>query len=109
MAQSGYTTIQSYHSPTPGDVPSAVNLADGEIAINTYDRKMFTKHPTGVVVQLGGGASGGGTDQVFYENDTNVTSNYTITTGRNAMSAGPITVDSGVVVTVPSGSVYTIV
>jgi hypothetical protein len=38
-----------------------------------------------------------------------VTQNYTITTNYNAMSAGPITINSGVVVTVPSGSVWTIV
>ena len=46
---------------------------------------------------------------VFYENDTNVSSNYTITSGKNAMSAGPITIDSGVTVTVPSGSAWTVV
>jgi len=51
------------------------------------------------------GASGG----VFYENNTNVTSDYTITSGKNAMSAGPITIDSGVTVTVPSGSTWTVV
>lgn len=45
----------------------------------------------------------------FYENDTNVASNVTITAGRNAMSAGPITINSGVTVTVPSGSTWTIV
>lgn len=45
----------------------------------------------------------------FYENDINVASNVTITTGRNAMSAGPITINNGVVVTVPSGSTWTIV
>ena len=56
-----------------------------------------------------GGASGGGGNPFVYENDTNVTANYTITTGKNAMSAGPITIDSGFTVTVPSGSVYTIV
>jgi hypothetical protein len=58
---------------------------------------------------VGGGATGGGSDDVFYENGQNVTANYTITSGKNAMSAGPITVDSGVTVTVPSGSVWTIV
>jgi hypothetical protein len=52
---------------------------------------------------------GGGPDKLFYENDVIMTTNYTITTGRNAMSAGPITVNSGVVLTVPSGSTYTIV
>lgn len=57
----------------------------------------------------GYGASGGGTDQVFYENGQRVTANYTITSGNNAMSAGPITIDDGVVVTIPSGSTWTIV
>lgn len=55
------------------------------------------------------GAVGGGTDHVFYENDILITSNYTITTNKNAMTAGPVTVQSGVVVTVPTGSVWTIV
>ena len=52
----------------------------------------------------GGGASGGGTDKVFYENDQVITTNYTVTAGKNAMSTGAITVNSGVTVTVPSGS-----
>ena len=56
-----------------------------------------------------GGASGGGSDEVFYENDQNVTSNYTITNGKNAMSAGPITVNSGVTVTVGDGETWTVV
>ena len=60
--------------------------------------------PTG-----GGGAVGGGTDEVFYENDITVTSDYTITTGKNAMSAGPITIADGVAVTIPPGSTWSIV
>jgi hypothetical protein len=57
----------------------------------------------------GGGATGGGTDDVFYENSQTVTTSYTLTAGKNAMSAGPITIDSGVTVTVPSGASYVIV
>jgi len=53
---------------------------------------------------LGGGATGGGSDTVFVENSDDVTTNYSITSGKNAMSVGPITVESGVVVTIPSGS-----
>lgn len=56
-----------------------------------------------------GGATGAGGDQIFWENNQNVTTNYTITTNKNAMSAGPITVNSGVIVTIPSGSVWTVV
>ena len=53
---------------------------------------------------VGGGATGGGTDEIFVENGQNVTTNYTIPSTRNAMSTGPITVDSGVTVTISSGS-----
>lgn len=58
---------------------------------------------------IGGGATGGGSDQVFYENGQNVTVDYTLTTNKNAMSAGPITIDAGITVTVPSGSNWSIV
>jgi len=56
-----------------------------------------------------GGAGGAGGDSVFYENDTSVTTSYSITSGKNAMSAGPITINNGAVVTVPTGSVWTVV
>ncbi len=56
-----------------------------------------------------GGAGGAGGDSVFYENDTNVTTSYSITSGKNAMSAGPITINNGAVVTIPNGSVWTVV
>lgn len=46
---------------------------------------------------------------VFFENDQVVASNYSVTNGKNAMSAGPITVNVGVTVTVPSGSTWSIV
>ena len=57
----------------------------------------------------GGGAVGTGTDKVFYENDIGVSQSYTITTGKNAMSAGPITLAANVVVTIPNGSVWSVV
>jgi hypothetical protein len=57
----------------------------------------------------GAGATGGAGNAAFYENDITITADYTITTGKNAMSAGAITVNSGVTVTVPSGSTWSIV
>ena len=44
-----------------------------------------------------------------YENAQSITSNYTVTNGKNAMSAGPIEIASGVTVTIGSGETYTIV
>ena len=58
---------------------------------------------------LGGGAKGGGSDEIFYENGQSVTSDYTITSNMNAVSAGPVTVDSGVTVTINSPSEWVIV
>jgi hypothetical protein len=58
---------------------------------------------------IGGGATGGGSDDVFYENGQTITTSYTLTASKNAMSAGPITIDGGVTVTIPSGASYVIV
>jgi hypothetical protein len=56
-----------------------------------------------------GGAQGGVGNPFVYENDITVTANYTLTSGKNGVSAGPITIDSGATVTVPDGSTWTIV
>ena len=49
---------------------------------------------------IGGGASAGG---AIYENTLTISSNYTLTSSTNGLSVGPITIASGVAVTVPSG------
>lgn len=48
-------------------------------------------------------------NDIFWENAQTVSANYTISTGKNAGTFGPVTVNSGVTVTVPSGSTWTIV
>ena len=53
---------------------------------------------------VSGGATGGGSDQVFVENAMIITTNYTLSSGKSASSVGAITINSGVAVTVPSGS-----
>ena len=58
---------------------------------------------------IGGGATGASGNSVFIENDQTVTGNYTLTTGKNAMTAGPVTINDGVTVTIPNGAVWTIV
>tara|TARA_R100001594_G_scaffold48757_3_gene81610 strand:- start:2240 stop:2749 length:510 start_codon:yes stop_codon:yes gene_type:complete len=55
------------------------------------------------------GATGAGSDKIFWENGQTVTQNYTITNNYNAMSAGPITINNGVTVTVGDGETWTIV
>ena len=58
---------------------------------------------------VGGGATGGGSDQIFVLNGQNITANYTIPSGSNASTAGAVTINTGVVVTVSTGSRWVIV
>ena len=100
-----------------GSDPSASDLVVGEVAVRTDEGNLFTKKDDGTVAEISGGgsggATGGGSDKVFFENAQTVTTNYTIgdTFGAacNAMAAGPITINSGVTVTINSGEVLTIV
>ena len=67
------------------------------------DGANLTNLPAGAPV---GGAS---TNTVFFENDKAVAVNYQVTSTKNAMSAGPLTINAGIAVTVPSGCSWTIV
>jgi len=58
---------------------------------------------------IGGGATGGGGDQVFVQNDQVVTENYTIPADKNAMTTGPIDINPGVVVTVSTGARWVVI
>ena len=79
---------------------AGINVSGGTI---TGDGSGLTGLPAGAPV---GGAS---TNTVFFENDNSVDVSYTISTDKNAMTAGPIAIKAGVTVTVPSGSFLTIV
>jgi hypothetical protein len=66
----------------------------------------YTRAETDALV---GGIQAGANADIFWENGQAVTADYTITSGKNAMSAGSITINSGVTVTIPSGSTWVIV
>ena len=87
-----------------GSSLNASNLSSGTIPDARFPSTLPAvsgANLTNVSATVAGGA--------VYENGQNITSNYTVTNGKNAMSAGPITIDSGVTVTVGSGETYTIV
>lgn len=102
------TVIKIKNSSTTGSVPATGDLVQGELAVNLVDRKIFSKKADGTVIELSGGARGTNSDDVFYENSQTVTADYTITSGKNAMCTGDITVNTGVTVTVPDGSRWVI-
>ncbi len=87
---------------------SASNLSSGTIPDARFPSTLPAVDGSNLT-GISAGATGGGSDEVFYENGQTVTTNYTITNGKNAMAAGPITINSGVTVTVGSGETLTIV
>lgn len=84
------TTVLANSSATQ---PSALSFSAGT-------KDVFVTYPAGRSVSGGEG---------YTENDATIDVSSTINTGRNAISAGPITVASGITVTIPSGSVWTVV
>jgi hypothetical protein len=114
-APGGSTTDQNYVGLKG---PTVLDLDDGS-EVN-YVLTLPTSYPDvagkAIISDLNGnlswgfagGASGGGNDQWAVEHDNTITTTYTIGTGKNVISAGPLTVNSGAVVTVPSGSTWVI-
>jgi len=108
MSSTGFLKIPvGTDAQQPGQ-SGAPTAAVGQFRYNS-DQNRFEGYKNTGWGELGGGAgaTGGGTDEVFFESDTNVTTNYTITSGKNAHTVSPV-VNSGVTVTVPSGSLLVI-
>ena len=96
---SGTTVIDNSRNVT-----NTVNVsASSSVTANTYYGD--GSNLTGVIAP----ADGGGSDKIFWLNDQTVTTSYSLSSNKNAMSAGPITIDSSATVTVPSGSSWVVV
>ena len=101
-----YAQVELYYNNTKRfETTNTGAVVSGILTATSFsgDGSSLSNLPAGAPV---GGAS---TNTVFFENDTAVAVNYQITTGKNAMSAGPIAINAGIAVTVPSGSSWTIV
>ena len=108
------------------DVKSDAAIAGSKLADDSITEVKLDIHaaPSGTDKVLGytsngmewvvssAGAGGGGTDKIFWENGQTVTTNYQIGdnfgAAANAMTAGPVTINSGVTVTIPSGEYWII-
>ena len=88
-------------------VTSGTYGATTAIPIITVDAKGRVTTVSTAAAQAG--ATGGGSDKIFWENDVTVTTSYTISTNKNAVTAGPITISTGATVTVQDGSAWTVV
>ena len=91
---------------TSSSYTTGVEIEAGSSALVAWDSSAndFIKVAGG-----GGGAAGGGSDQIFFENDQTVTTSYSIPAGKNAGTFGPVSINGGVTVTVPTGSVWYVI
>ena len=107
---------------------SAIFSSGGGQTLNFNNQTKFVTTNTGVVITgictatsfSGDGSNltnlppsapvgGSASNKVFFENDKVVSVNYQITSTKNAMTAGPVSINSGIGVTIPSGCAWTIV
>ena len=116
MPQTGGTfTGKIIHNYTSSvTIPSGTTAQrDGSPAVGMFRHNstlnQFEGYNNGAWGAIGGGAgaTGGGTDEVFFESDQAVTTNYTLSSGKHAHTVSP-TINSGVTVIVPSGAILVI-
>lgn len=86
-----------------GDVDT-FGVEDGDTLVYNEDGEGGVWSPA----KPAAGAKGAGGDEIFWENDIEITTSYTISTNKNAMTAGPIEILPGAEVEIPAGSVWTI-
>lgn len=94
-----------YSSSGPTLTRTLVQSSTGSLLNLTGNAVVFV---TALSRDLSALTAGGGTDQVFVQNGQVVTTNYTIPADKNALSTGPITINSGVTVTVSTGARYVV-
>jgi hypothetical protein len=56
-----------------------------------------------------GGATGGGTDQIFWQNGNTINSSYTIPANTNSGTFGPVSISSSATITIPASSTWTVI
>ena len=78
-------------------------------ASNTWSWiQYFPNDPEDRYANVADGATGAGLDKIFFQNDQTVTTSYTIPSGKNALSTGPIGISVGINAIVSANSTWVI-
>lgn len=80
------------------DTVLASSASGAKVVFSAGTKDVFVTYPAGRFISGGGGGVG-----ALIVNDTMAIENYTVGTGNNALSVGPVTVASGITITVSSG------
>ena len=107
MSSTGFLKVPVGNNAQQPGQSGAPSAAAGQFRYNS-DTGQFEGYTTSWgAIGGGAGATGGGTDEVFFESDQAVTTSYSITANKNAHTVSP-TINSGVTITVPSGAILVI-
>lgn len=100
--------IKLKRSAVAGKAPAVGDLELGELALNTYDGKLYTKKDNGTasIVELSGGGGGGGTAGPIAQTKQVISQSLSLSTGYNGISIGPVEVADAVAVTVPENAIW---
>jgi hypothetical protein len=98
--------IKLKRSAVAGKAPATTDLELGELALNTYDGKLYTKKDNGTasIVELSGGGGGG----PIAETAQVISQNLELSAGSNGFSVGPVEVAASYAVTVPANATWLI-
>lgn len=109
------TAVAAFDALSPATTKGDLIVSDGtdnvRLAVGTNAYVLTADSTVAAGVKWAASAGGGSniTAQGLWENAASITANYTIGTGNNALSSGPISVATGITVTVPTGSSWAIV
>jgi hypothetical protein len=112
MANNTFQIKRTTVSGRTANVTSPANtqyIATGELAINLPDKTLYSSDGTSLIQIASGIGTGAGSDTVFFVSGQTVNTNYTTLATKNYLSAGPITVNSGITVTITTGSRWVVV
>jgi len=102
-------TIKIKRSSVPGKVPTVGDLQLSELAVNTYDGRLFLKKNNGTESIVEIGAAAAGSTGPILESAQVINSNLSLSAGSNGFSIGPVEIASGYTVTIPANAAWAIV
>ena len=102
-------TLKLKRSAVSGKAPALGDLQLGELGLNTFDGKLYTRKDNGTasIVELSGGA-GGGSSSPIAETSQVISANLTLSAGSNGLSTGPVEVANTYSVTIPANATWMI-
>jgi hypothetical protein len=94
---------------TKGDIIVSNGTDNVRLGVGTNNQVLTADSTTATGLKWAAGGGSNITSLGLWENNATISANYSITSGNNGLSAGPVTVASGVTVTVPTGSSWAVV